>query len=130
MKKRTFSMESFANYSREYIHQMRGVNMRKRVERLAKRYNITPIPSRPEGVWTLYKLLDADGKCLYVGSTCFLSKRLQGHRSRQYWWGEVDSVSIVELPPNSTKQSALIDEYMEIRASRPAYNIVGNNYDD
>lgn len=62
-----------------------------------------------------------DGELLYIGNAYDPWKRMDQHRLKQPWWGEVDEGAMrVEWWP--TKASAEVEEASEIRRLGPKYN--------
>lgn len=71
---------------------------------------------RDEGI--VYRLLNADGKCIYIGFTTSPLNRWQAH-SRKHWWGEVAAIYYVR---EFRSRRALEVEREDIRAERPPRN--------
>ena len=69
---------------------------------------------------TVYRLLDAEGALLYVGSTNNVGSRLRAHAADKAWWPQV---STVEVDHFDTMQKALKAEAKAIRSERPRHNI-------
>jgi excisionase family DNA binding protein len=74
-------------------------------------------------LYVVYRLYDADGTPLYIGSTKSLASRLDGHRRTKPWWSEVERLE--------TEQFASIDEMreaeqQEIESLNPRYNVKHN----
>jgi predicted GIY-YIG superfamily endonuclease len=61
-------------------------------------------------LYVVYRLYDADGTPLYIGSTKSLASRLDGHRRTKPWWSEVERLE--------TEQFASIDEMREAEQRR------------
>lgn len=70
----------------------------------------------------VYRLMDAQGRLLYVGSTTAPRNRIRGHQRSQEWWPEVAIVRLVEYP---TRKEANTAEAAAIRAESPRYNLAG-----
>lgn len=71
---------------------------------------------RGEGI--VYRFLNNDGECIYIGVTSSPLNRWQAHRSKP-WWGEV--AAIYYTAGLSKSQSKSI-EVAAIREDRPRYN--------
>jgi predicted GIY-YIG superfamily endonuclease len=70
----------------------------------------------------VYRLFDAGGTLIYVGSTADLDQRMSQHRSARRWWPQVDPArtTVVWF---ATRAEAEAAEVSAIRAERPVHNI-------
>lgn len=73
--------------------------------------------------WTVYRLFDVDGACLYVGMTSNLNSRLAAHRRKP--WGS--AIAEVRTQTFDDKDEASGIERTAIRFHRPAHNVQWND---
>lgn len=67
--------------------------------------------------WTVYRVLDAEGTCIYAGVTTNLKRRWSAHRSKLEGASE-----IVEFDVYDNECDALTAEAIVIDAERPRHN--------
>lgn len=67
----------------------------------------------------VYRLVDRQGKLLYVGVTVSLKRRLAEHRSDKPWWPEVQQVDVMHF---ATREAAEEAERAAIANEAPLYN--------
>lgn len=72
----------------------------------------------------VYRLF-AENRCLYVGMTKDLDRRLDEHRYSKEWWSEVDRIESDWYP---TRSEAMIYEEGFIRRLDPVHNVLGRGY--
>lgn len=72
----------------------------------------------------VYRLFDAEGRLLYVGQTVRPDRRVQDHRLRKSWGGQIARVDLTEP---MDRESALKHEAAAINTERPVYNINRSN---
>lgn len=70
----------------------------------------------------VYRLYDAQGALLYVGSTVDVRRRMGEHALAKPWWGDVAEVTTEVCPSVAV---ALATEAEAIRAEQPRYNVTG-----
>jgi predicted GIY-YIG superfamily endonuclease len=72
---------------------------------------------------TLYRIHDAAGNLLYVGSSQVVLKRLQQHALQRGWWHEVASIEIEHF---ATPEALIEAERVAISEERPLHNTQNN----
>ncbi len=72
-----------------------------------------------QGEALVYRFIDVDGECIYIGVTESPLNRWQAHRARKPWWSEVAAIYYVaglnKRVAWSLEREAILDE-------RPKYN--------
>lgn len=74
------------------------------------------------GRTALYRLLDKDGRLLYIGVSHKPDVRWGQHSESKSWWSEVDQRKVEW---HDTRAAAERAELAAIAAERPMYNVVG-----
>lgn len=69
---------------------------------------------------TLYRMFDAEGRLLYVGSTINLTQRFSEHHYDKPWWSTVAVIRLEHLP---TRPELLAAEEAAIVAEKPLHNL-------
>lgn len=62
---------------------------------------------------------DRDGRCLYIGCTTDLRRRLMAHKGNKPWFGDVWQLEVETFP---SQAEALAAEAVAIAAAEPIYN--------
>lgn len=70
----------------------------------------------------VYRLYDATGALLYIGSTVNPSQRWSSHKGTKDWWPAVATYTLTWW---STAERAYDEEYKAIRAEQPPHNQLG-----
>ncbi|MFI7890922.1 GIY-YIG nuclease family protein [Streptomyces sp. CACIS-1.16CA] len=73
----------------------------------------------PRRLTTLYRLFDADGRLLYVGTSVHPQKRWEQHAATKPWWSAVHRATVEWLPG---RDAALAAEREAIAAEAPLHN--------
>lgn len=68
---------------------------------------------------SLYRMFNAEGDLLYIGCSYALPARLEQHRCRRNWWGEVATVTVEHFETHAEGWAAECDA---IIAEVPRYN--------
>src|SRR3954471_12050237 len=74
--------------------------------------------------FVVYTVLDADRKCLYVGQTSDVTRRMKEHRAIS-WWARQPGVTVLTIE-FATRAEALEAEFWRIQKFRPLHNILHN----
>lgn len=74
--------------------------------------------------WTVYRVLDADGQCLYVGMTQNIENRTRQHRRDLYFGDRVAEVEAVSR--HDSKDEAHAAEVVLIGHERTPFNLHHN----
>lgn len=72
---------------------------------------------RGEGM--VYRLLDSDWRCIYIGFTSSPLNRLRAHLSGKAWANEISAIYYMAGMPEHRARAI---EAAEIRADKPKYN--------
>lgn len=67
----------------------------------------------------VYRLLNADAECIYIGYTSSPLNRLQAHLSGKPW---ADEIAAIYYAAGMTERQARDVETAEIRLDKPKYN--------
>lgn len=73
----------------------------------------------PRRLTTVYRLFDAEGRLLYVGTSVHPQKRWEQHATTKPWWSAVHHAAVVWL---SSRDAALAAEREAIVAEGPLHN--------
>jgi excinuclease UvrABC nuclease subunit len=68
----------------------------------------------------VYRFWDIQGRCLYVGRTRSIAKRIGQHVSSKWWWPQVHSMDVVECVDRKQMKAM---EATQVCLHLPSYNI-------
>lgn len=71
----------------------------------------------------MYRVLDADGRLIYVGQSTDLSRRVAQHRSESWWWQLLAARLTVQVFPD--REAAKAAEKVAIQEELPVFNAQG-----
>lgn len=97
---------------------------RKRTGLSIKELEKLVTPAMPsDGEFVVYKHLDRNRRCLYVGFSAKFSARQRAHFKAYRWW---KNVAVIEVAVFLSREEALKAEEKAIRKLRPKWNLTHN----
>lgn len=69
---------------------------------------------------TVYRMFDADGTLLYVGSTVARRQRMRSHEQHALWWPLVAATRYEDF---ATEREARLAEILAIQSEQPLHNV-------
>ena len=74
------------------------------------------------GFTTLYRAFNQSNELLYIGISCSVMNRMQGHKGQSCWFKEMTTLKTEHY---DTREEALTAESKAIKEEKPRYNVQG-----